>query len=67
MGTEIPVSRAAKMLKCARTSIYRYLESGRLDGYQLCEGGWWRVYYDSVVDMINRAKGASNAAGATQQ
>lgn len=54
---EIDVTRAARLLNCSRYTVYRLLDSGSIDGYQLCTGGWWRVYYDSVVHFVQRRRG----------
>jgi excisionase family DNA binding protein len=60
---EVSAGTAAKMLTVKKMTVLRYLEEGRLDGYQRRERGWWRVYLDSVEAMINeRQNGAQNGS-----
>lgn len=47
----VPVAQAAEFLNVSTESIRRYLKSGKLRGFQL-PGGTWRVYAESVQDLI---------------
>lgn len=51
---EISVSTAAKMLQLSQMTVRRYLEEGILEGYQMAERGWWRVYLDSLEAVVNK-------------
>lgn len=41
----------AKLLGKSDTSIKRYLESGKLKGYQLCDGGQWHILRSSLDEL----------------
>lgn len=47
----VNVPWAAKMLGLSRSTIYGLLLSGTLRGYQVRDGGWWRVRKDSVIEF----------------
>jgi excisionase family DNA binding protein len=48
----ISVSRAARLIECSTKTVHRLIERGFLWAYQLQDGGWYRVSYDSVVQYI---------------
>lgn len=56
-AVEISVSRATKLLGCSRNTVYRLLSDGSLAGYQWRPGGWWRIYYDSLVRFSQLRRG----------
>jgi len=51
----ISVSAAARYLKCSAETVRRYLESGKLEGFQPGgRGGWWRVELESVLKKVHK-------------
>lgn len=53
----------------SRVSVIKLLEEGSIEGYQLTDGGWWRISYDSLVRFLQLRKGIipdaeKNAVGA---
>jgi excisionase family DNA binding protein len=53
-SVEIGTRQAARMLNTSVDTLMRLVESGEIQAYQLHEGGWWRVSYDSVIEYRNR-------------
>jgi excisionase family DNA binding protein len=50
----ISVQRVAEMLDCSHDTVARMIEEGALTAYRLRERSPWRVYYDSVLDYLDR-------------
>ena len=57
----LTVTQVRKKLSCSAQSVRRYLQNGKLDGYQ-DEGGRWLATEESVLNFI---KGNSNPQVAT--
>jgi excisionase family DNA binding protein len=43
------VQWAADYLGCSVMTVLRYRERGLIEGYQMCERGWWRLFKDSIM------------------
>lgn len=55
-GKAISVQRAAELLGVSRTTVYRYIEEDLLKGWHFKRRGQYKVSYDSVIDLLNRAE-----------
>ena len=44
----VPISVVMKCLQCSRTTVYRYLEAGEIEGVQRVPNGRWLVDRESL-------------------
>ena len=47
---------AAEYLRCSVMTVLRYVEEGRIKGYQMCDRGWWRILKASLVEYENKLR-----------
>jgi excisionase family DNA binding protein len=46
----VSVQWAAEYLGCSVMTVLRYVEAGFIQGYQMCDRGWWRLLKASIFD-----------------
>lgn len=49
--TEVTVGTAVRVLRLSKRTVIRMCESGKLRARRLGEFGWWRIDYDSLIDV----------------
>jgi excisionase family DNA binding protein len=50
----VSVAMVAEMLDCSDDTVVRMIQSGELSAYQLRRGSPYRVYYESVLQHLDR-------------
>jgi excisionase family DNA binding protein len=50
----VSVSHVAEMLDCSHDTVIRMIESGELKAYQLRRLSPWRIFYESVIEYVER-------------
>jgi excisionase family DNA binding protein len=46
----VSVQWAAEYLGCSVMTVLRYVEAGFIQGYQMCDRGWWRLLKASIFE-----------------
>jgi excisionase family DNA binding protein len=47
---------AAEYLGCSVMTVLRYVEEGLIEGYQMCERGWWRLLKASIMEYEKKLR-----------
>ena len=48
---------AAEYLGCSVMTVLRYVEAGFIQGYQMCDRGWWRLLKASIFEYEKKLRG----------
>jgi hypothetical protein len=54
--TEVTAGTAARILGRPIAEIERLCQDGELRARRIGERGWWRIEYESVLEVLNKEK-----------